>query len=231
MADPAGIHRRTGGADRCAERFGQRAHRLEALRTADAAAAGYDDLRALQIDILLVHVAQQLDHPGADILFFHMDILADDLSLCLGLLALLEDARAHCADLRTVVGAEDGRHQIAAEGRTGPGDIAALLINIQRGAVRGQAGLEAAGYARAKVAAVIGRADQHACRAVFLHERAQRDSISVRAVMSVFRTFDDNDPIRAMRGRRLDRGRYMIADHDGDQCAALLIRHHAAGGQ
>ena len=79
-----------------------------------------------------------------------------------------------------------------------PGDIAAFFINIQRGAVRGQTGPEAAGYARAKVAAVIGRADQHACRAVFLHERAQRDSISVRAVMSVFRSFDDNDLILSL---------------------------------
>ena len=49
--------------------------------------------------------------------------------------------------------------------------------------------------------------------------------------MSVFRTFDDNDLIRTVRGRRLDRSRYMIADHNGDQSAALLIRHHAAGGQ
>ena len=47
IRDPAGIDRGTGRPDRAAERLGDLLDELEALRAADAAAAGDDDPRLL----------------------------------------------------------------------------------------------------------------------------------------------------------------------------------------
>ena len=61
-----------------------------------------------------------------------MDILMDYFCLpCIIPFPLFEHARADRADLGTVVGTEDGGHQVSSKGRTRPCHVAAFLINIK----------------------------------------------------------------------------------------------------
>ena len=77
-----------------------------------------------------------------------------------GHVALLEHAGADGADLGPVVGAEDGGHQVAAEGRTGPGHIAGFFVDVQGSAVGGQAGFQPAAHPGTQIPAVVGGTDE-----------------------------------------------------------------------
>ena len=91
--------------------------------------------------------------------------------------------------------------------------------------------MQTAGNARAEVAAVVGRADHHARRAVLLDQRAQRDGVSVGGVVLILRAVYHQNLVCAVGGGSLDSLVYVVADNDRDQSAALLARHHLAGSQ
>jgi len=160
-----------------------------------------------------------------------MDVFLDDLGLGLAGLALLEHTGTHCADLGTVIRAQDGGHQVAAESGTGPRHVAALRVDVQAGAVGRQAGLQAAGHTGAQVAAVVGRADQHAGGAVLLHQGAQCDGVSVGGVGGVLRAIHHDHLVRAVLRGGLHSGVHAAADDHRHQRAALLHSHVVAGSQ
>ena len=130
-----------------------------------------------------------------------------------------------------MIGAEDGGHQVAAEGGTGPGHVAALLVDVQAGAVGGQAGLQAAADAGAQIAAVVGGADEHAGGAVLLHQGAQGDGVGVGGVVGVLGAVHHDHLVGAVLRGGLHGGVHIAADDHGHQSAALLAGHHLAGGQ
>ena len=129
------------------------------------------------------------------------------------------------------VRAHDRGHQVAAECRTCPGNVACLFVDIQACAVCCQTGGKAAGYARAEVTAVVGSADQHAGRAVFLNECDKSLGIGVCGILFIFRTINDDDLIGTMCVGSFDRSVRAGTDDDSDQLAALFLSQHAARGQ
>ena len=160
-----------------------------------------------------------------------MDVFLDDLGLGLAGLALLEHAGTHRADLGTVIRAQDGGHQVAAESGTGPRHVAALRVDVQAGAVGRQAGLQAAGHPGAQIPTVVGGANEHACGAVLLHQGAQSDGVGVGGVVFIFRAVHYDYLVCSMlRGSGYSRVRVMTDDHSG-QSSALFGRHGLSGGE
>ena len=130
-----------------------------------------------------------------------------------------------------MIGAEDGGHQVAAEGGTGPSHVAALLVDVQAGAVGGQAGLQAAADTGAQIAAVVGGADEHAGGAVLLHQSAQGDGVSVSGVVGVLGAVHHDHLVSAVLRGSLHSLVHAAADDHGHQGAALLAGHHLTRSQ
>ena len=231
VGQPARVDEGAGATDGGAEGVRKVAYDLEALRAADSAAAGDDDLRAFEVDRFIADLVDDFDDLRADVFRRHVDGFARDGGMSFDGRALVEHAGPDRAHLGTVLRTLDLRHQVAADGGTGPEDVAGLFIDIEFGAVRGEAGLQPAGDAGAEVPPVGRGADEDAGGCVFFNEFDQGDGVRVGRVLFELGAFDHDNLVGAVFVDLFDGGRDVFAEDDRDEVAALLVRHEAAGGQ
>ena len=231
VGQPARVDERAGAADGGAEGVREVADDLEPFRGTDTAAAGDDDLRAFEVDGLIADLVDDFDDLRADIFLRHMDVFPDDGRMAFDGLALAEHAGTDRAHLGPVLRTLDLRHQVAADGGTGPEDVAGLFIDVELGAVRGQAGPEPAGDTGAEVPPVGRGADEDAGGRVFRDEFDQCGGVGIGRVVLKFGAFRDDDAVGSVFVDLFDGGGDFFAEDDRDEVAALLVRHHAAGGQ
>jgi hypothetical protein len=193
--DPARVDTGAGGAHDAAQDARQLLSQLDAALDvlADAAAHGNHHVGADQIDQLLGGLLD-LQHIHMDVGLVQLHVHVDDLrlrgtGLVIGL--GLHDAGTHGGHLGTEAGADDGGHQVTAEGRTGHLQVGVLLelgvvhvdgggglqeglvllhVHVQVGAVGGQAGVQAGRAAGAQVTADVGGADEEDLGLLVLHQ-------------------------------------------------------------
>ena len=127
-SDPAGVHAGTGGAHDAAQDLSQLLSQLDAALDilADAAAHGHDEVGADQVNQLLGSL-HDLHYLGLDVGLGEVEGGMQNLHILLAL-ALLHNAGAHSGHGGTEAGAEDGSHQVAAEGGTGHLDVAGHIV-------------------------------------------------------------------------------------------------------
>ena len=231
VADPARVHRGPGAAQGGAQGVAQLLENLEAFGGAYTAAAGHDDVRALQIHNLTGGLPDDLQGPGADVGHGEVEVLPDDLRLLFRLGRLLEHAGADRAHLGPVVRAHDDGHQVAAEGGTGPAHTAGGLIHVQAGAVGGQARVQPTGYPGSQVPTVGSCADEHAGRAVLLDKGSQGGGICVGGVVLKLLAVHHHHLIRAVGGALLHGAVHAAAHHQGHQATSLLVGDIPSGGE
>ena len=232
VGDPAGVNSRTGGADNAAQSISQRLDGGdEALGAAKATTAGDDDLSAFQVDLLALFL-DGLQNLDADLVSGESVIVNLDLTgtVMVGL-ELLVHAGTAGAQLGEGEGAQNGGHQVAAEGGTGPGDTAGLLVDVQGGAVSGQTGLQTAGDTGAKVTAKGRSAHQHGIGAVLLDGVHDSSGVSVGAVVIIDLVIHDDDLVSAIGESVLNGLVALVADDQTDGLAALDGSQTAAGVQ
>ena len=162
----------------------------------------------------------------------------------------LHNAGAHGGHLRTEARADDGGHQVAAEGRAGHLEVGVFLklgvvhidvrgfaqevlvlldIDIEVGAVGGQAGVQAGRAARAKVAAEVGRADEDDL-GLFVHDEiAQGLGVAVGGVVLQQRAVDVKDAVGAVAAEGLDVTFVDLAAHDKRRTVRRRGRWRACG--
>ena len=179
-----------------------------------------------------------------------MDVLGDKLHIHLfqhglGGVGLVEGLGLHHAGtdgghLGTVVGADDGGHQMAAEGGTGHLQVTVVLklgvvhingrggleeglvllhIHVQVGAVGGQAGLQAGSHAGAQVAADVGGADEEHLGLLVLHQLADNLGVSVGGVVLQQGMVADINAVSAVAAQGLG---VLLVDMVAQQHAAQL---------
>ena len=232
VGDPASVNGSTGGADNAAQSISQRLDGgLEALGAAQATAAGHDDVGAFQVDLLALFL-DGLQNLDADLVSGEGVIVDFDLAGAGEVrLHLLVHAGTAGAQLGEGEGAKDGGHQVAAEGGTSPGNTASLFVDVQRGAVSGQAGLQTAGHTGAKVAAQRGSAHQHGIGAVLLDSVHDGSGVSVGAVVIIDFVVHDDDLVGAIGEGFLNGLVALVANDQADGLAALDGSQTAAGVQ
>src|SRR5699024_11007321 len=125
-------------------------------------------------------------------------------------------------------GADDGGHQVAAEGRTGHLQVAVLVVegllgqvdgralgqevhvllgvDVQVGGVGGQAGVQPGGAAGAQVAADVGRADQQHLGLVLVDHIADHLGVGVGGVVLQQRALADQNLVCAVAAQLLGDG-------------------------
>ena len=194
--DEARVYRGPGRAGFSAERIGQRSDQPEVLRASDAVSAGYDDVRALQINRPLY--ADPLDHPYDLVLRRDLHRNPDHLA---GPLVLRRTDRHHTlphrGHLRSMLRIYDRREDVPAEGRTNL--IQHLPVHLLRPrflvisdsqirTVRGQPGPQMRRYPRRQVPSDRRGSEEHDLRTMFpyqLHDdpRVRQCGIGLQVLM------------------------------------------------
>src|SRR3954452_4950111 len=154
---PAGVDHRTGGRDGgvAAERLGQVLGELEALGLAQAAAAGHQDVGALDVDVGAALLAAR-DHRG--LLRVRAELDVDRLDGGRAAARLLDLERVEAPDDDPAVLVARGRDARVAQDRALGGQLA--VDHVDRRDLHRHAGVEAGGEARADLEAEQAAAEQ-----------------------------------------------------------------------
>ena len=115
LADVAAIDGRAAGADGAADGPGQIVNQLEVVLAADAAAAGHDHPRALEVHLPRLDVP--LDQLQGQIAGVDLDLFLDDPPVAIGRRPSGHHALADRGHLRPLVVVDDRGDDVAAEGR------------------------------------------------------------------------------------------------------------------
>ena len=258
-AQPARVNGGAASADYAAQLRRQLFRQLDAALDilADAAAHGDDEVRADEVHQLL----RRLDHFRD--LGLHIRLaqgeggLFNDAGVGLGLVegVLLHNARAHRGHAGAEAGADDGGHQVAAEGRTGHLQVPVLHVpllavhvqggslpqeldvvghvDIQVGAVGAQSGVQPGRAAGSQVTADVRRADQESLGLQLLNDVADDLGIGVGVVDGQHRALADIDLVRAVAAQLLGRGLDALAAQEkaAEVHAQLVGQVPALGNQ
>ncbi len=177
------------------------------------------------------HLLHPLQQVNADLIRIDVNVLADDLAAAAVVCRrLFEHAGANRRHLRTMVRAGDRGHQVSAESGTCGGQKS-VFINIQTGAVRGEAGVQRAGYPGSHVAAVVRRSVEDDKRSMFPDQRLHGIGLCVGVVGVVFIALHQQYLVRAVGDGLLCDRLCILAQNHGDQPGSQLIRHGAARTQ
>ena len=117
--------------------------------------------------------------------------------------------------LRPVVGRNDGRHDVAAEGRTGLVQVAGLGVDIEHRAVGGEAGIELRGDLGNERTADRGRAGEDDLGLVERCERGQDGAVGIVVKILERRVVGNVDDIGAVGDQVLCLLLDAVADEDG----------------
>src|SRR4051795_3036362 len=163
---PAGVDHRAGGGDGAAERAREVLERLEALGLAQAAAAGHEDLRVLDVHVGAALLAA-LEHLGLLRVRLELDVEVFDRGAAAGLLEL---ERVQATDDHADVGAVVHARDLAVLEDRALGDELAVLHTDVRD-LHADAGVQARGEAGADLEAEQAAAEQRVLVAAGLDRR------------------------------------------------------------
>ena len=124
--------------------------------------------------------------------------------------------------LRAVVRAHDGSHQVAAECRTCPCNVASLFVDVKARAVCCKTGSESGGEAGAKVTAVRCSTDHDCGGAILLDDICKSVYICIGRELLVLRSLDYDNLIGAVNAGLLDSFCNVVTDNNAYQLSALL---------
>ena len=180
MLGEAGIDCSARCAHLAAEHVGQFVEHLEVLLAAHAVATGHDDVGALDVHLALLNLTVDDFHHEAGRVDILVGVQVDDLALVVGVKNfLLHHTLTHGSHLGTALGVDDGGDDVAAEGGTDLVQQVLVLLalgcvgvvtDLQRGAVGGQAAVQARGNAGTQVTADGGGAHEAHLRLNFLEQ-------------------------------------------------------------
>jgi hypothetical protein len=114
-----------------------------------------------------------------------------------------------------VIRAEDGGHDVSAKSRAGHQQIAAGGINLQAGAVRGQAGMDAGRQAGGQIAADGRGAEEQNGRLEQPHRLGQSLGVRLCAVGRQSGIIPQENPVRAVAGQILFQAVQPAAQENG----------------
>ena len=215
---------------------------------------GDDDVGADEVDELLA-LLDDLDDLGLEVGVVQDDVELLDLDgggLRLVELGLLHDAGTDGGHLRAEARADDGGHQVAAEGGTGhlqalvlivplglvhvDGGVLAeeldvlLGVDVQAGAVGGQTGVETGCAAGRQIAADVGRAEEKDLGLVFTDDVADDLGIRVGGVLLETGILADDDLIGAVAGDVVGHAVAVAAKNAADHLGTKVVGQLAGLG-
>ena len=192
VVNPSGVHGGAACSHLAVQLLGQLEQLVEALLAAHAIASGHNDGCAFQVVLGGLHVA--VDHLHHISLCRHILANLGVNHLALGLaviLGLLHHSAAHGGHLRTVVGVDDGGHDVAAKRRAYlveqvvivlAGLLVVVVANLQLGAVGGESARERRRHAGTEVAAYHGCAHEAYLRLLLLEKVYENVGVGSRGV-------------------------------------------------
>ena len=255
---PAGVDGDAAAAEDAAEDVREFLTEGDALFDigADTAADGNDNVRAEKVDDLPCGL-YDLEDAGLEVGVFEREGRVQDLyrggpGLVEG--SLLHDARTHRRHGRTEARADDGGHQVTAEGRTGHLEVPVKLlaqlvlsdtlfvkcgvfpqefdicphIHVEMGAIGAQAGVQARGNARCQVAADVRRAEEHDFWLVFRHEVAHELRVRFGDIVHQKRMVADIDLISTVPAKLRHEVVHIGAQQHAAELGAQLVRQLAS---
>ena len=132
-------------------------------------------------------------------------------------LGRLKDAGAHRCHLRTVVGADNGGHQVAAKRRARLLQQTRLRIHRKHRAIGRKARLQAHGHTGRRLAAKRGRAVQNGLGLALGHQIVDQASIDLRVVLTQALVTTDQNFVRAGTNQVFEVPERALGAH-ADQC-------------
>ncbi len=97
--------------------------------------------------IHLLFLKNKIHHMCCDLIFVQGSFDCNDLTLMPGIHGRhLKYAMPYSGHLRTMVGANDPGHDVAAKSRASLEQETSLRVNIETGTISGQAGIKSSGY-------------------------------------------------------------------------------------
>ena len=202
MIHHPGIHHGAGRGDLAAQLAGQRLQFVEPGPVVHAASAGNQHLGFGNI-LAATGLAGAFQQFHLDFRSVENGTEGTDFALPLRLrLPLAHHTGTHRGHLRTVVRADDGRHQVAAESGTGhPELLRAILLfgNLQLGAVGCQAGFQPCRQPRRQVTPDGGGTVQHNAWPVFHNHLINHLRILLRQVFLQLRAVGHQHLVGAHR--------------------------------
>ena len=214
----AGVDHGAAAGDFAAELLGEGAELAEAVLGANAAAAADEDLGLADVGDGLLFLDGLDELHAGDLLLIEAHLKVDDLALA-ALVGghLLHDAGADGAHLRTVVLAEDGGHEVAAESGTRHAELVGLVVaDLQLGGVGCETGAVAGADARAEVAADGGGADEHDGGLLALDDGGDGLGVGLGHVVLQQVVVDNHDLVGTVLYEGLCEGFDILAEEHGD---------------
>lgn len=229
----AGVDHGAAAGDFAAELFGQGLELGEAVLGAYAAATADEDFGLADVGDGLLFLDGLDELHAGDLLLVEAHLKVDDLALA-ALVGghFLHDAGADGAHLRAVVLAEDGGHEVAAEGRTGHAELVGLVVaDLQLGGVGGEAGAVAGADAGAEVAADGGGADEHDARLLALDDGGDGLGVGLGHVVLQQVVVDNHDLVGTVLYEGLCEGFDVLAEEHGDDLLLVGVGQLAGFAQ
>src|SRR4051794_11632590 len=238
IREPARVDDRPGRRHRAAEHAGELLELLEALRLAEPAAAGHEDLGVLDVDLGAALLAAR-DHGGAERMRSELprDVLHGGVAGALGLLGLerVEAADDH-ADPRGVVHVGDLGVLQDRSLRDEPapasacGLVTASLVDADVGDLHAHARVEPRAQARADLEPEQAAAEQRVVVAALADHLRHRVDDGLREPLGALDPEDLRRAVRAERGAQVVREAGALAEHERVALRAELPRQARALG-
>src|SRR5829696_5963911 len=215
---PAGVDHRARRGDGAAERLGELLAELEALRLAEPAAAGHEEVGVLDVHVGAALLAA-LDHRRLEGVRGELDLHVLDRCLAGAVLGGLErvEAADDDAGLADIAHVDDRR---VLEDRSLGDELA--VLRLDRRDLHGHAGAEARGQAGADLEAEQAAAEQRVLEAVLGDDLGHHVDDRLREPLRALGAVDLGRAVLAERGAELV-GEIVAADDDGRGLLAQLL--------
>src|SRR4051794_11283548 len=216
---PAGVDHRAGGGDGgvAAEGLGEVVAELEALRLAQAAAAGDEDARALDVDVGAALLAARDD---VGLLGLRRQLGRDRLDRGVAAAGLLDLERVEAGDDDALVLVARGRDRRVAQDRALGGQLA--VDDVDARDLHGHAGVDAGGEAGADLEAEQAAAEDGVLVVAAVEQLAQRVDDGAGEALGALGLVDLRRAVLAQRVGQLVAD--ALADDDRVGLAAELAR-------
>ncbi len=231
VGNPACVDGCAGSADACVEFLCESPDHVEFFGASETAAAGNDDFGFGEVDVGAalgdgldaLHAARhggKVDRNGNDFALF---VIGDTV--------FLEDIGADGRHLRTMIGAGDGRHDIAAESGACLEQVALFGIEVELRAVGRQARVEDGSDGRREGATDCRGAEEDGLGSEIADGLAESGGLVIVLVVGELRGVQGIDLLGAVVEQFLCEGCTVFGEDDGGQRVAALFGQFRTFGE